>query len=177
MPLDMAYPQERIDYMREDSGAKLTLTEESVAKILRESASAEPINLAKPEHFAYMIYTSGSTGKPKGVMISHRAMCAFVQFIRHEWKLKEDCRIACHSNFAFDASVEDLYPALTVGGTVFVVPEEERHDISLMREYIQRQGIRGGCYTTQFGQLLTESGDLNLDYILKSQQIFNLQVP
>ena len=75
---------------------------------------------------AYVIYTSGSTGKPKGVVVSHCALLNLVCFIRHEWHLSDRSRIACHSSFALDASVEDLFPVLTVGGTLYIVPEEAR---------------------------------------------------
>ena len=112
-----------------------------------------------------MIYTSGSTGKPKGVMIQHKALLNFVHFIRKEWQLTSGSRIACHSNFAFDAAVEDLYPVLTVGGTLYIVPEEARMDISLLRQYLKDNAITGGCYTTQLGQLLGSGEPLDVDYI------------
>ena len=169
MPIDLEYPAERVAYMMEDSGARLTLTEQRVAELLesvREDAAFS--SRCRPDSRAYMIYTSGSTGKPKGVVIPHRALTNLVHFIAKRWKLSPDSRIALHSNFAFDAAVEDLFPALTVGGTVFVVPESARKDIFEMRDFIAKNRITGGCYSTQFGQLLGADETLDLDYICLS---------
>ncbi|MBR5089798.1 MAG: amino acid adenylation domain-containing protein, partial [Ruminiclostridium sp.] len=165
LPIDADYPEERIAYMLEDSEASIILTEDAVGKAISKYENAKPVNLAETNNLAYMIYTSGSTGKPKGVMIPHRAMLNFVHFIRYRWKLNENSRIACHSNFSFDASVEDLYPALTVGGCVFIVPEKERHDVFEMRKYISSNYINGGSYSTQFGQLLASDEMLDVDYL------------
>jgi|GEM_PF-2164140 len=64
---------------------------------------------------------SGSTGKPKGVVIPQRALTNFVHFIAKRWGIGEHSRIALHSNFAFDAAVEDIFPALTVGECVVLM--------------------------------------------------------
>ena len=176
LPIDLYYPQERVNYMLSDSGAKILLTEDTVAKILsgeagKADASAEDgQGLAyrsdiSPERLAYMIYTSGSTGKPKGVMIQHKALLNFVQFIRSRWGLDEKSRIALHSNFAFDAAVEDLFPPLAAGGTVYIVPEIARRDPEKMREFLKQNAINGGSYSTQFGQLLAADEPLDVDYL------------
>ena len=167
VPIDPEYPEERINYMLEDSEAHVVLTEETIREVMAKFPDAAPLNRALPEGRAYMIYTSGSTGKPKGVVIGHRAMLNFIHFIRERWHLTEKSRIACHSTFSFDASVEDLYPALTVGGCVFIVPEEARRDIFEMKAFLKKNAINGGCYSTQFGQLLAaENEPLDLDYIV-----------
>ncbi len=175
VPIDLEYPAERVEYMMADSEAALTLDGDTVRSISEEffderSGKTErrmntPHSSLTPESLAYMIYTSGSTGKPKGVMIQHKALLNFVHFIRREWRLTSESRIACHSNFAFDAAVEDLYPVLTVGGTLYIVPEEARMDIGLLRQYLKDNAITGGCYTTQLGQLLGSGEPLDVDYI------------
>lgn len=165
VPIDPEYPQERIDYMLEDSGAKVLLTREDVLEAVSENPDPIHINRAVPEHLAYMIYTSGSTGLPKGVMIPHRALCNFVRFIAKRWGLGAHSRVALHSTFSFDAAVEDLYPALTVGGMVFVVPERARKDIFEMRKCLSGNHLNAGCYSTQFGQLLGMDAPLDVDYI------------
>ena len=164
LPIDMEYPAERVEYMMEDSEASLTLDEAAVREAIASGLSGE-LRPATPEALAYMIYTSGSTGKPKGVMIQHKALLNFIHFIRKEWHLSEQSRIACHSNFAFDAAVEDLYPVLTVGGSLYIVPEPARMDIGLLRQYLKDNAITGGCYTTQLGQLLGSEEPLDVDYI------------
>ena len=164
VPIDLEYPVERVEYMMVDSEATLTLDESAVREAIASGVSGE-LRPATPETLSYMIYTSGSTGKPKGVMIQHKALLNFVHFIRKEWHLTGESRIACHSNFAFDAAVEDLYPVLTVGGTLYIVPEAVRMDIGLLRQYLTEHAITGGCYTTQLGQLLGSGEPLDVDYI------------
>ena len=166
IPMDSDCPDERIRYMLDDSEAKLLLDDGLVKEAEQTKVTGE-LCPATPESRAYMIYTSGSTGNPKGVVIPQSALLNLVCFIRDRWGHTEKSRIACHSNFAFDASVEDLYPVLTAGGTLYIVPEEPRKDIMLMRAYIKDNGITGGCYTTQFGQLLGDVDEpLRLDYIV-----------
>ena len=127
----------------------------------------EPVNFATPDRLAYMIYTSGSTGKPKGVMIPHRAKANFVRFIAKEWHHTAQSRICCHSSFSFDASIEDLYPVLTVGGTLYTVPKEARKDLVMLYDFIIKNKITGGCYTTQLGlMLLQQFPDLPVDYLV-----------
>lgn len=177
VPIDPEYPKERVEYMLQDSGAKLILTDEHVNKAVTAFPDSEPVNRAFFERLAYMIYTSGSTGLPKGVVIGQRALNYFVHFIAHKWELNDKSRIALHSSFSFDAAVEDMFPALTVGGTIFVVPEDARKDISKMREYITKNQINGGCYSTQFGQLLgTDEAPLDVDYFVLGGEAMT-QVP
>ena len=130
---------------------------------------SEPGNASQSKHaaerFAYMIYTSGSTGQPKGVVIQQRALSNLISFLTRRWELTAGSRISCHSSFAFDASVEDLFPVLTVGGTAFIVPEALRMDTDRLMEWIRANRITGGCYTTQFGLMLAGHYDLPQQYI------------
>lgn len=185
VPLDYEYPYDRLSYMLMDSDSQVLIT---THKVFDEKTSGNDgfivknilfiddcdftatdslisVNEATPDGLAYMIYTSGSTGKPKGVMIPHRAKLNFVHFIAKRWGLSDKSRICCHSNFSFDASIEDLYPVLTVGGTLHILSAELRKDLSALSNYICRNSITGGCYTTQLGVLLASTYNLPLDYI------------
>ena len=190
VPLDYDYPNDRLLYMLEDSESQVLITshpifneknaegefsaknilfiDDFLTEVSADSGSpADQTNFATPDSLAYMIYTSGSTGKPKGVMIPHRAKANFVQFIAREWGHTQKSHICCHSSFSFDASIEDLYPVLTVGGTLYTVPQEARKDMELLHDFILKNGITGGCYTTQLGQLLLQMyPDLPVDYLV-----------
>ncbi len=187
VPLDYEYPNDRLLYMLEDSESRVLITSHAVYDekcaggdsfeannilfiddfLSEAQIPGESVNYAVPDGLAYMIYTSGSTGKPKGVMIPHRAKANFVHFIAKAWRLSERSRICCHSSFSFDASIEDLYPVLTVGGTLYTVPKDARKDMMLLHRFILDNGITGGCYTTQLGiMLLQQFPDLPVDYLV-----------
>lgn len=160
VPIDVTYPKERIDFMVEDSKAVMTLSAEIIESWKNESILDITLPEITPGMKAYMIYTSGSTGTPKGVIISHGALASFVASITQVLGVSSADRIACHSSFSFDASVEDLYPVLLAGGTLYVVPERLRRDISGLAEWLNVNKITGGNYTTRFGQLLLAAEDL-----------------
>ncbi len=189
VPLDYDYPTDRLLYMLEDSESQLLVTTHAIFDeknadgsfqgfrgqvvflddflSLCDDTQANNTNLATPDGLAYMIYTSGSTGKPKGVMITQEGKAHFVQFVTHEWRQNEESRICCHASFSFDASVESLYPVLTVGGTLYPVPQEARKDFALLRDFIVENGITGGTFTTQLGQMLLQMyPDLPMKYLL-----------
>ena len=189
VPLDYDYPNDRLLYMLEDSDSSVMITSHAIfdekngnnefngygGKVIFIddfiTGCNKPKDLlfdqSRPGNLAYMIYTSGSTGKPKGVMIPQSAKANFVQFIAREWRHNEKSRILCHSSFSFDASIEDLYPVLTMGGTLYTVPQEARKDMALLHNFIINNGITGGCYTTQLGQMLLQLyPDLPVDYLV-----------
>lgn len=161
LPLDSEYPIDRLQYMLQDSKASVIITTRSMdCKLTADTIiyldeydypPSEPINDSLSGNLAYMIYTSGSTGMPKGVMIEHKSLSAFILSINHLYGLSSSDKICCHSSFSFDASVEDLYPVLTVGGQMHILSPALRFDMRALNDYITSEGITGGGYTTQFG--------------------------
>lgn len=167
VPIDMEYPEERKRFIIDDSEAKLVIN----GQWLKANKRTEKIQYPKDKNNvqcspAYIIYTSGSTGKPKGVVVPHQALSHVVQFLVELYGLTAQSRISCHASFAFDTSMEDLYPVLTVGGTVYIVPEEATKDLNLLHKFLIEHRITGGTFTTQLGQLLLQDyPDLTLDYV------------
>ena len=159
LPIDMEYPQSRKDYILDDAQAKLLITQDVIDKLLAEGQLSIAFDrpVIGPETMAYMIYTSGSTGNPKGVMIPRRALDSFVKTCVHTYQLTASDRIFCHSNFSFDASIEDLFPILSCGGELHIPNEEMRNDVSAIRQYIVDNHITGGNYTTTFGEFLLDA--------------------
>jgi amino acid adenylation domain-containing protein len=143
VPLDPAYPAERLGWILEDSQRALEnplLVAESAAAsllpphrarlVLLEGLDAEagdsaPLPpVAGPDDLAYVIYTSGSTGRPKGVPISHRQVVRLFAATRSWFDFgREDAWTLFHS-FAFDFSVWEIWGALLHGGRLVVVPAE-----------------------------------------------------
>lgn len=140
VPLDPAYPRERLAFMIQDADLHVVLTQTSLRDVLpqhmatpvlvdreadvisRESAD----NLAPtatPSNLAYAIYTSGSTGTPKGVQIPHRAVVNFLASMQREPGLAEDDVLLAVTTLAFDIAVLELFLPLTVGATVVVASQ------------------------------------------------------
>ena len=172
VPVDPDYPDERISYMIEDSEAKVILTEEAVAEAVGEYTGSKleelgAVNLATPEHLAYMIYTSGSTGKPKGVVQSHRSLRAFLAWMLNDFHIDCDSVHALQVSFSFDASLQDIFCPLSAGGEVHIFSDELRRDLTGMRDYIEEHGITAVDMPTQIGMaLVNQYPRMKLKYLM-----------
>ncbi|WP_158885984.1 non-ribosomal peptide synthetase [Amycolatopsis anabasis] len=141
VPLDPAYPADRLGFMLADSGAPVVLTRSELRDRLPETGAellcldAEADELARrspaapevsvrPEHLAYVIYTSGSTGKPKGVGVEHRNVANLLLATRADFGFGPDDVWTMFHSYAFDFSVWELWGALSSGGRVVIVPRE-----------------------------------------------------
>ncbi|HEV2714011.1 MAG TPA: amino acid adenylation domain-containing protein, partial [Terriglobales bacterium] len=141
VPLDPAYPKERLTYMLEDSQTSLVLTQ---AGLLSEVTDfdAEVVNLdadwklfaaesrddvrsgVKPENLAYLIYTSGSTGKPRGVLLTHGGLVNHNIAASQLFGMSSADRMAQFASISFDIAVEEIFPTWIAGGGL-VVREED----------------------------------------------------
>ncbi|HET7460819.1 MAG TPA: amino acid adenylation domain-containing protein [Longimicrobium sp.] len=136
LPIDPAYPAERIAFMVEESGAAVVLTHASLAERLPPTAArvlavdaddgaAEPDTRpglpVDERNLAYVIYTSGSTGRPKGVQIEHRASVAFLHWIRELVSDDERGAVLASTSVSFDVSVAEIFGTLSWGGSIVLV--------------------------------------------------------
>ncbi len=144
VPIDPAYPAERIAFMVGDARPELLLSDTSVAAGL-PALPLEPICLdapsvvaelaASPDGFptvtanpmspAYVIYTSGSTGRPKGVVIEHRALTEYLSWAVEAYPGVRGVAVL-HSPVSFDLTVTALFAPLVAGGRVYVSALDER---------------------------------------------------
>jgi amino acid adenylation domain-containing protein len=147
VPLDSGYPAERITFMTSDSGMKAAITNgalagtlpKNVARIFvdgEEQPETAPAVRVQGTDPAYIIYTSGSTGQPKGVTITHGAIAQHALAMAQYYEISSNDRHLHFSPFTFDASFEQLLPALIAGATV-VVRDERLWDVS---EFIRNIG-------------------------------------
>ncbi|CAH1057343.1 non-ribosomal peptide synthetase [Paenibacillus pseudetheri] len=153
--IDPAYPKERIDWMLEDCGKALLLTEKAYAGVVTKAVAewylddpelyaadrGNPEFVYKPDHLAYVLYTSGSTGRPKGVMIEHRGLAYFISGFRNRIPFEKGQSILAMASVSFDIFVvENLLP-LTLGMRIVLASEEERGDAALLQGLIDTHGV------------------------------------
>ncbi|HET8843483.1 MAG TPA: condensation domain-containing protein, partial [Ktedonobacteraceae bacterium] len=145
VPLDPAYPQERLSFMLTDSRATALLTQEIFSERLPHLETLAVITLPLPDDYllqwekdpevaiggetlAYIIYTSGSTGKPKGVMISHRALRNCFLSMAQQPGMTASDRILAVTSFSFDIAALELLLPLTVGASLTIASQAEVAD-------------------------------------------------
>ena len=166
-PLDSNYPQDRLEFMLEDSRAQIVIADDELAGLIPGFGgtiiSANSIydlpedretQLDAPDaHTLFaLIYTSGSTGKPKGCMLEHANLVNFCISFAEKFDVTSGDRFAAFGAFGFDASMQDIYPALTHGASVYIVPEETRLDLVGLHEFVIGNKITMMDCTTQLGR-------------------------
>ena len=144
LPLDPAYPPDRLEYMLQDAKPRLLVTQRSHADsfhpgtvALVELDQEWPAIALQPtgnvqcavkglnsRHLAYVIYTSGSTGQPKGVMVEHRQLVHMTDAVEKTYHLRPGDRLLQFASLSFDTSVEDCFAALTAGSTLVLRSEK-----------------------------------------------------
>src|SRR6185437_8364639 len=148
LPVDPAYPPDRVAFMLADARPVLTLTRrdlvaalpaldpaavlvtddpDTVAALsqmpghaLADADRAAPLQLAHP---AYVIYTSGSTGAPKGVVVTHAGLAGFAAAEAEHYQVRPGDRVLQFASPSFDASVLELCMALPAGAALVVPPD------------------------------------------------------
>jgi len=151
VPLDPAFPRERLSWMLEEVHLPILVTEQSMAgafpphdaQVIRLDADAEliagasdknPNVLVHPDNLFYTVFTSGSTGRPKGVASPHRCITNLVQ-----WHISEMCSGARTLQFAslsFDVSCYEIFICVASGGVLCIIPEVLRRDIEALSKYL-----------------------------------------
>ncbi|MEA2695279.1 MAG: hypothetical protein QOJ16_4666, partial [Acidobacteriota bacterium] len=134
VPLDPAYPAERLGFLFADSGARVLVTAQGLAERVPagaaerlyvdlpdsadagDAASVEPL----PANLAYLIYTSGSTGRPKAVGITHWSAALLVRWAQEMFSAEERAAVLAATSIAFDLSVFEIFLPLASGGTVIL---------------------------------------------------------
>ncbi|HLU97441.1 MAG TPA: amino acid adenylation domain-containing protein, partial [Thermobifida alba] len=143
LPLDPAYPRQRLEFMLRDSAAALVVTDPARKGTLLDGTrvfTGEPAASAPAPRFdlglddaAYVIYTSGSTGTPKGVVVTHRGIAALARTQRVRMRVRSDSRVLQFASPSFDASVFEVCMALLNGAALVVQPRERLLGDALVR--------------------------------------------
>jgi amino acid adenylation domain-containing protein len=158
LPLDPNYPQQRLNFMLEDAGVSILVTQQHLAKNLTQAeyavvcvdsdreniARQSPANLTTnivPENLAYVIYTSGSTGKPKGVLIEHRGLYNLALAQIEAFNLNSNHRVLQFASLSFDASIFEIVMALGSGATLYCARKESLLAGTTLIKFLQDNAI------------------------------------
>ncbi|HWR62116.1 MAG TPA: amino acid adenylation domain-containing protein, partial [Clostridia bacterium] len=156
LPIDPGYPADRVNYMLEDSGAKILLTYSHMTE--KHNNMVKPVHLldseslysgnndnlpatGNPADLAYVIYTSGTTGKPKGVMLENKSLVNYVSWFSNEAGITDKDKTMLLSSAAFDLGYTALYPSMLQGAELHVMAREAYTDPEALVKYINDRGI------------------------------------
>ena len=185
MPLDPAYPAERLSFMLSDSHAKLLIADrdvlcnsgltmndglvviedEHIPVLLTDTLT--PINEASAlneepssaDALALLIYTSGSTGQPKGCMIEQGNISCLVEEAEQTMVLDGNSRVASYASFSFVPTVQDIFGTLSTGGTLYIIPEDVRFDFVRLAQFINDNAITHIIMSTMTGAQFVTTDD------------------
>ncbi len=160
VPIDPDYPQERLTFLLDDSGARVLLTQRHLADRLpsrevhvvlldgldgeegiEKSSGERPRGTAVPENLAYVIYTSGSTGRPKGVLVPHSGVVNRLLWAQDAYPVTAADRVLHKASFSFDFSVWECFGPLIAGAQLILARPGEQRDATLLVRIIQEREV------------------------------------
>ena len=186
IPLDEAYPVERLENILEDSETKAILTvrklwntkplafpEESVifmdeVKTVKDYSSLFTLHSSLSEDSpAMLLYTSGTTGRPKGVLHTHKMLTHIVDWMNiHEGaEMDENTRTGVMSGISFVGTQMFLLGPLSKGGTVCFAPEAARKDVGFLYQFIQEVGVTHIFLPAALAAIMAEDYDISGRFI------------
>jgi len=157
LPLDPAYPSERLRFMINDARPRVLITRAAFEAELSDGpwkvisidtdqdiehfSSDEPAISINPKQLAYVIYTSGSTGQPKGVEITHESLLNLVNWHRDEFGVTPQDQASHLASVGFDAAVWEVWPYLAAGASLHLPDEAIRTCPELLRDWLVEKQI------------------------------------
>lgn len=206
IPIDISYPNDRINYILENSNSKFILTNsnnyqkisnfsdkiiiinlEDILKSCKNTIFPNLKNKINLKTLAYIIYTSGSTGNPKGVEICHESLSSYINWCKDIYVKNDISNFPLYSSIAFDLTVTSVYTPLTTGNTLYIY--EDSNPQLLLKKIIDDKKVQILKLTPAHLSLLQDiisnstitklivGGDiLSTEICKKTTQIFNNKV-
>jgi amino acid adenylation domain-containing protein len=175
LPLDPAFPLERLSFMLNDARPRVLITSSAMANqipagawqviaidkladmdrsAIRNQPTSSPNIEIKPEQLAYVIYTSGSTGRPKGVEITHASLENLVGWHQQAFEITADDHASLLAGVGFDAVVWETWPYLTAGASLHLPDEATRISPELLRDWMVAEQITVSFLPTALAERL-----------------------
>ena len=172
VPIDPAYPVDRISYMLEDASIGILLSSsdltdqlsaiavkehilvDAVATAIQAESRAAPVIDLSASNLAYIIYTSGSTGKPKGVLIEHAGIGNTIQGQIDLFSLSGNDHCLQYASPSFDASIWEILLSLLSGAQLCIIPESQKYEVDYFVDYVAQQAISFATLPPAFFKLL-----------------------
>ncbi len=148
VPLSPEYPDEVLQRQLKLCNADILLSNNDLDFNFPDASPPENVK----NEFA-IFFTSGSTGTPKGIKITHQNVAAYCQWYHRFFRPQKGCVIAAYNNFSFDASITDIFPVLTSGATVAIVPQNIKKDLSSLADFCDVNSVEIIDLPTQIGRI------------------------
>jgi amino acid adenylation domain-containing protein len=178
LPLDPAFPRQRLAFMVDDSALTLVVSETEHAEgcgaasdeillldamreeLAKQDASRLPpdTKTARPDDAAYVLYTSGSTGKPKGVLVPHRAACNVLTSMARGPRCGAGDRWLAVTTLSFDIALLEILEPLIVGAEVVIATRDEAMDATALKRLLDQNAITIMQATPVTWRMLIDSG-------------------
>ena len=156
VPLDATHPEARLQFLLQDSGARLLVTDTALAPMFASVETLCVDGALEPQapvpdagelcvcgagSLASIVYTSGSTGRPKGVAVEHRSLVNLALAIGQRYELRAGDRVLQLAPLVFDVSAEEIFPTLAAGAAVVPWPDGMHPSIEELFAFLDRFGI------------------------------------
>ncbi|MBE9215239.1 amino acid adenylation domain-containing protein [Plectonema cf. radiosum LEGE 06105] len=179
IPLDPAFPQQRLIYMIEDSGVNILITESGTSpltplldkergiivinldtqwELISQQTSSNLPPQTTPENLAYIIYTSGSTGKPKGVQIMHKSLVNCLESMQQQPGITSKDTLLSVTTLSFDIAALELYLPLITGARLIIASKETTTDATLLKQKLDDNQVTIMQATPATWRLLLTAG-------------------
>jgi amino acid adenylation domain-containing protein len=178
LPIDPDYPQDRIEYIINDSRVTLLVTNTNQAEnvnfkggwlrldreVDHRGKISNKIGYYNTSGCAYVIYTSGSTGRPKGVVIEHRSIVNTLYWRKNYYQFSQKDTVLQIPSYSFDSSVEDIFTPLISGAKMVLLKGENPYEIQELSKIIMKFLVTHFLITPNFYKIFIQGIGENLKH-------------